>query len=74
MARRKSSDGLVQVVRKDWNYYKGKRERRWRIVFEYLTSDGEKRSSTYFRLKDDADLALDRLKIEHNKKGASFSL
>lgn len=74
----KGTQTLVQKVRKDWYYLKGeklgKRERRYRVVFEYLNPNGTKEAiKESFKLKADAELRLDKLKTEHEKKGVSFS-
>lgn len=77
MARPKSIDGLIQTVRKDWRYYEGgKKERRYRVVFEYLLQNGEKADKPIkeiFKGWNEAKFRLNQLKIEYSQKGASFS-
>lgn len=74
MARaKKYIDGLTRTVRKDWKYYKGKKVRSWRLVFDYQTADEQKETiKERYDLKADADLRLSQLEKEHAKKPHTF--
>lgn len=79
MARPKVQDELIRTVRKDWYYFKGdklgKKERRWRLVFEYLDANGQKQviKDNTFKTKAAADFKLRALTLEHHKKGVAFA-
>lgn len=79
MARSKDQDDLIRTVRKDWYYFKGdklgKKERRWRLVFEYIDGNGQKKTikDNTFKTKTAADFKLRELTIEHAKKGVAFA-
>lgn len=74
MARaKKYQDGVVRTVRKDWKYYKGKKTRSWRLIFEYLMADGRKeRITERFEHQGNAELRLTKLEREHNDKAHAF--
>lgn len=87
MARSKGQDELIRTVRKDWYYFKGEKlekrleknqatkERRWRVVFEYLDANGQRQTikDNSFTEQKHANHKLRELMIEHTKKGVAFT-